>query len=200
MNEGAFGFSPVLLLGPPGSGKSRLAQALAEAFGAPFLRVDRAGESDAREFLGTGAGWSSERPALPTRFLAEIDVANPVVFIDEIDKETVDSRNGSVSRGLLPMLEPQTARTWRDPFLSVEDDLPQISWILAANDLTRLRDLTPPPSMDDDGPENPLLLEEARAALRRRFISHRLDARALRRVVEQALAAGQAAMERRGLQ
>ena len=229
MNEGVFGFSPVLLLGPPGSGKSRLAQALAAAFGAPFLRVDRAGESDAREFLGTGAGWSSERPALPTQLLADIDVANPVMFIDEINKETVDSRNGSVSRGLLPMLEPQTARTWRDPFLSAEVDLSQISWILAVNDLTRLRgpllsrltihtipcpgpaqfdalldsilrDLTPPSSTGVDGPENPLLLEEARAALRHRFICDRLDARALRRIVEQALAAGQVAMERRALQ
>jgi ATP-dependent Lon protease len=130
--HGAFSLAPILLLGPPGLGKSRFVRALGETFEVPFRRVDRAGKSDARDFLGNARGWSGEAPAMPTVLLGEITVANPVVLIDELDKETVDSRNDSVARGLLAMLEPETARRWRDPCLGAEIDLSHIAWVLAA--------------------------------------------------------------------
>lgn len=221
----AFALSPVVLAGPPGCGKSRFVRAFAEAFGSPWRRVDRAGESDAREFLGTGVGWAGETAAMPTRVLAEIDVANPVIFVDELDKETHDARGGSLTRGLLAMLEPETASTWRDPLLTTTVDLSHIVWIIAVNDATRLpaplrsrvaiHQIAPPGPAQFDALLDSMLLDQAtttaiddpepldpaiRDALRARFSAGGVDARQLRRLVEAALAAGRDALRRGGMQ
>lgn len=222
--HGAFSFSPVLLVGPPASGKSRFARELAAAFAAPYRRIDRAGESDARDFLGTSRGWSSEAAAAPTLFLSQVEVANPLLHVDEIDKETPDARNGSVHRGLLAMLEPTTASTWRDPLLGEEVDISHINWVLSANALASLRgpllsrvtihEVGQPglehfdallASMLKDVAEQgafvfegdaPTLDSTIREGLRRRFEKERLNARQLQRLVAAAIAAGQVVLER----
>lgn len=138
-NGGAVKFAPFLLVGPPGIGKTRFMRELANAFDLTFHRVDRAGETDNRDFTGTAKGWHSAEVSLPVRVLSRIDIANPLIFIDEIDKEAPDSRNGAVGKALLALLEQETARTWQDPCLGEAVDLSHINWALGANSLLPIR-------------------------------------------------------------
>lgn len=227
-HHGGCGFAPILLLGPPGVGKSRFVRALAEAFALPFQRVDRAGETDNRDFAGTAKGWSTAEVAAPVRLLGRIDVGNPLIFVDEIDKESMNSRNGAVSRTLLTWLEQETSSDWQDPCLGLPVNLSYVMWVLGANGTQSLRgpllsrvtiheigppqpehfdallasilaDLQPKSSGEAED-ELPIdILPEAIERLRCRFEREGMSARNLRRAVEAALHAGYAASQRRML-
>ncbi len=137
--HGALSFAPFLLVGPPGIGKTRFMRVLAQAFDLPFQRVDRGGETDNRDFAGTARGFGTAEVAMPTRLLSRIEVANPLIFVDEIDKEVPNARHGSATNTLMARLEPETAKDWQDPCLGEVIDLSHINWTLGANSLQPLR-------------------------------------------------------------
>jgi len=137
--HGALKFAPFLLIGPPGIGKTRFMRELATAFDLPFHRVDRGGETDNRDFAGTARGYHSAQVAMPTRVLSRIEVANPLIFIDEIDKESTETRNGSATNTLMAWIEPETAKDWQDPCLAEAIDLSHINWTLGANSLQPIK-------------------------------------------------------------
>ena len=134
-------FRPILLVGPPGVGKTRFARKIARLVGTGYQEVNAAGSSDNRMLAGTARGWASAQPALPLLAMLRGGAANPVCVVDEIDKAGGNGRNGDMRATLLSLLEPETARAWYDECLLASCDLSQVSWILTANDL---KTLSPP--------------------------------------------------------
>jgi hypothetical protein len=131
---------PTLLLGEPGAGKSRLCRRFCEVVGFKIYRYDAAGSHDSM-FSGSPAGWHSTQPATPSKAIARTRVANPCLFVDEIDKAGGSSdRNGTVLDCLAPFLDPETAEKYPDTSLDVEINLAGICYLLTANTLSRLPD------------------------------------------------------------
>lgn len=126
---------PLLLVGGYGCGKTYFARRLAEVQKLPFRLLAAGGSSDNRQLAGTSRGWSTAFPALPVDFMAESGVANGLLVIDEIDKESSDRHNGRLSDTLLQLLEPANAKTFSDPFLGCSVDCRHLQWLLTANSL-----------------------------------------------------------------
>ncbi|MFC0385142.1 AAA family ATPase [Muricoccus vinaceus] len=134
----ALSLRPLLLVGPPGVGKTRFARRLASALDLRFAGMSLAGVSDSRALEGTAKGWGSAHPCWPLEEIATLRVGNPLLCVDEVDKCGRDGRNGDPLAVLLGFLEPGSAAVHRDPVLGAPCDLSVISWILTANDATRL--------------------------------------------------------------
>ena len=128
-----FSLRPILLVGPPGIGKTYFAQVLARMMHIPLQSFSAGGSADARTLLGTARGYHSAQPSLPVLAMAQARAANPMLLVDEIDKASDDRRNGSVKDALLAFLEPASLRRYYDEFAQVEIDLSHIVWILTAN-------------------------------------------------------------------
>lgn len=124
---------PLLLVGPPGVGKTAWAQGLAERLGLPMATLAVGGTSDSRALEGTARGWSNCIPGLPVLVAADHMVCNPVILIDELDKAGGSGWNGDVRGVLLGLLEPDTARRHWDACLHGHLDLSWVSWLLTAN-------------------------------------------------------------------
>lgn len=141
LEEGTRGFSlpPVILVGPPGIGKSHYARTLANVVGAPVRMIDVGGGSAGFRISGTEKGWGSEQPGLPVETILATRVANPLMVVDEIDKAgIVRSTRGtstSITTSLLQMLEPGTARHFECSYYRVPFDMSRVVWIMTANDL-----------------------------------------------------------------
>jgi len=129
---------PLLMVGPPGIGKSWLSQQLAKHLELPTLTISAAGKADNVALRGVARGWNTQRPSEIVSFMLQHECANPLVLIDEIDKISSESRNGNMHETLLQMFEPLNAATWRDDFLLGTVDLSRISWVCTANDVRRI--------------------------------------------------------------
>jgi hypothetical protein len=128
---------PTILLGPPGSGKSRLVRHLGEVLGLRVSRYDGSGSSD-NAFGGTPRRWSSGEPCFPIVAIMSANIANPIVMIDEVDKAGTSVHNGSLVNSLLPVLEQETAKRFPDPYVQDDVDLSAVSYLLTANNDTAL--------------------------------------------------------------
>lgn len=132
-------FRPLVLVGPPGSGKTRLARRVASLLGTGFGEVTAAGSSDNRLLQGTARGWSTASPSYVLHIMRSAKAANPVILVDELDKTKPDGRNGDIRATLLTMLEPLSAKAWPDECLMAQADLSQVNWVVCVNDPTPLR-------------------------------------------------------------
>jgi hypothetical protein len=128
---------PLLLVGPPGGGKSRLGRRLGEVLGLHVWRTD-ASRSDGAVFGGTDKRWYSAEPCHPFLAIAQGRIANAMVLIDEIDKAATRSDYGRFWDALLGFLEPETASRYPDPALQVTLDLSMVSYVATANSLAPL--------------------------------------------------------------
>jgi hypothetical protein len=126
-------FQPVLMVGPAGCGKTRIAKRIATLLGTGSLELSAAGASDARFLCGTARGWSNAQPSAPVQAMLRCWSANPVIIVDEVDKCSPSRRNGNVWDALLPLLERDTARTHFDECLLAAVDASEVSWVLTAN-------------------------------------------------------------------
>jgi hypothetical protein len=130
-------FQPLVLVGPPGAGKSRLVRKLAESLRLNVWRTT-ASTSDGGGLGGTDRRWSNTQPCHPVLAIAAAKHANPILMIDEIDKAPVRNDHGRLWDVLLTMLEPETSRRFLDPSLQVECDLSCVSFVGTANSLDPL--------------------------------------------------------------
>lgn len=131
-------FQPLLLVGRPGCGKSTLARVYNKILGYPCMTMNVGAMSDVLSFTGTHSTYSNPRPSVIVEYVAQAEVANPCVILDEIDKSPDGNRNGSVKDALLQFLEPGEAATFHDVCLNTEVNLSRVRWILTANFLEKV--------------------------------------------------------------
>lgn len=127
-------FKPTLFLGPAGSGKSTLARAICDQVGLPCELYSLAGMADA-SLGGTSAQWSTAREAVPLQLIKRSRTASVAVIWDEVEKAAEGRHNGSAMDTLLPLLEIDQAKRFRDLALEVEVDLSMVSHFATANSL-----------------------------------------------------------------
>lgn len=127
-------FRPTLLVGEPGSGKSSLARAICEAVGLPCELYSLAGVHDA-SLMGTSAQWATSRESVPLQLIKRSGRASVGVIWDEVEKAGTRTENGNALDALLPMLEIDQAKRFRDLALEVECDLSAVSHFATANSL-----------------------------------------------------------------
>jgi ATP-dependent Lon protease len=137
--EEAVQFTPLLLLGEPGVGKTHFAKQLARALGTGFEFVSMNSLTAGWILSGASAQWNHARPGMVARTLIRGDYANPVVALDEVDKAGGDHRYDPMG-ALYGLLERETAVHFRDEYIDVDIDASHILWVATANDESAIPD------------------------------------------------------------
>lgn len=128
-------FTPILLLGEPGLGKTYFAKRLAKALGTGFQFVSMNSLTAGWVLTGASAQWHNARPGKVAQTLIDGDYANPVMVLDEVDKSGGDHRYDPMG-ALYTLLERDTAASFKDEFIDVDMDASHILWVATANDDT----------------------------------------------------------------
>jgi hypothetical protein len=128
---------PLLLVGPPGAGKSRAAYAIASALQTSVEKVPVTMQTGVGVLSGLDWTWRSPSVGAVARSLLTAQAASPILVLDEIDKSCPRSDFGQLLDPLHDLLEADTAREFRDEYLKLPMAADAILWIATANDLAQ---------------------------------------------------------------
>jgi len=133
---------PLLLVGPPGVGKTAWANRLAGRLGTASSVIDASRGLASFSLVGTERGWASAQPGRPLQAMLDARLANPVIVVDEVCKASSIRSAAGVSASFLPallgLLEPESARAWDCPYFRVRINMSHLSWVMTANTLRTL--------------------------------------------------------------
>ncbi|MES2959971.1 MAG: AAA family ATPase [Pseudomonadota bacterium] len=129
----ALEIAPMLLLGPPGIGKTHFAREIAQLLGTGMGFVSMSSLTAGWVLSGASSQWKGARPGKVFETLVEGAYANPVMVIDEIDKARGEHAYDPLG-ALYSLLEHDTAHDFTDEFAEVSIDASQVIWVATAND------------------------------------------------------------------
>ena len=201
--------APMLLLGPPGVGKTFFSQRVAEMLGAPHSAIGFDQPSGGGSLRGGDAFWGNSSTGILFDLICMGEVANPVVLLDELDKSCIGGSDGLDPLAQLHgALEPQTSRRMLDVSVGIEFDASMTTYVATANSarglgsplLSRFEVFAiEPPSLDESFDIARTVVEQAlrRLGLTGKLVFERravcllanLSPRLMVRAVEQAVAA-----------